>query len=162
MSEHPRSGPWILFAALALGLLGDLLFWPGAAGVNVALWVGAGALLAYGVVRGLKLAQPRQRLLLAAPALLFAVLIAWRDSPTLRLLDFMAIAVALSLPMWRPAAGLASQATVGEAGAGVVACGREALGGPIRLVTQEVPWAALRGSAWRSPRCRWRSSAGCS
>src|SRR3989338_1733253 len=103
MSEHPRVGFAILAAALALGILGDLLFWPGDVGINVGLWLAGGAGLGWLLVRGLRLAAPRERLVLAAPALLFALLIAWRDSPTLHLLDFLAIGVALSLPMWRPA-----------------------------------------------------------
>lgn len=148
MSEHPRTGFWLLGAALALGVLGDLLFWPGADGVNVALWLAAGAALAWGVVKGLRLTAPRERLLLAAPALLFALLIALRDSPTLRLLDFLAIGVALSLPMWRPAAGAPWRAMPAEAAAGLVACAREATGGAAKLVAVDVPWSLLRGSGW--------------
>jgi hypothetical protein len=146
MPEHPRTGPWILIAAIVLGALGDALFRPGADGLNVGLWLAAAAGAAWAVVRGLRLAAPRGRLVLAAPALLFALLIAFRDSPTLRLLDFLAIGVALSLPMWRPAAGVAWRATPGEAAAGIVLCAREAAGGAYRLVAADVPWSIMRGS----------------
>ncbi len=148
MSEHPRIGFWILAAAIALGALGDLLFWPGADGLNVVLWLAAGAALAWTVVRGLRLAAPRERLVLAAPALLFALLIAWRDSPTLRLLDFLAIGVALSLPMWRPASGAPWRAMPAEAAAGLAICAREAVGGAVKLLAVDVPWSLLRGSGW--------------
>src|ERR687894_1307749 len=102
MDRRTRTGLNVLEAALLLGVLGDALLRATPWGINVLLWSGAllAALCALQTRwRGCALAGEGRWLLGAA--VLAAAAFAWRDSPTLKLLDALALAVALSLVAWR-------------------------------------------------------------
>ena len=74
----------LLFVALGLGVLGDLLFYPGLLGLNVFIWAAglALAVLALARVSGSTLRGEGRWLL--APALVFAGFVAWPASPVLQ------------------------------------------------------------------------------
>jgi hypothetical protein len=102
MDRRTRTGLNILEAALLLGVLGDALLRATPWGLNVLLWVGV-------LLAGFRALAARcreggfageGRWLLGA-SVLAAAAFAWRDSPTLKLLDAAAICVALSLLAWR-------------------------------------------------------------
>jgi hypothetical protein len=111
MDRRTRTGLNILEAALLLGVLGDALLRATPWGLNVLLWVGV-------LLAGFRALAARcreggfageGRWLLGA-SVLAAAAFAWRDSPTLKLLDAAAICVALSLLAWR-ARGIVCQRT---------------------------------------------------
>ena len=76
LSRHRALG--IGFAALALGLLGDVLLRPGPSGLGAAIWIAACAAAAVAFRPG----RTANTALAASAA--FGLLIVWRDSPTLQ------------------------------------------------------------------------------
>ena len=73
-----------LFVALALGVLGEYLFYPGLLGINALVWTAAlcGGALLVARVNGLTFRGEGRWLI--APALMFAAFVAWRSSPVLQ------------------------------------------------------------------------------
>ena len=151
MSESTRTGLGALGAALLLGLLGSLVLRWGPWGVNVPLWV-LGLLAA-----GAALAAWRRVPLhgegrwLALPAVLFAAAFAWRDSPALLTLDFLALAVALGLVAARSRAGRLYVATLLEYLGGLLLAFVHALGGTIALLAEHIRWAEVPRKGWARP-----------
>jgi hypothetical protein len=102
MKDRTRRGLDILQAALILGVTGDALLRATPWGLNVLLWV----LVA--LVAGLALLARWRRVglsgdsrLVALPLIFFASCFVWRDSLTLKLIDGIAILLALSLAVLR-------------------------------------------------------------
>ncbi|HEV8687686.1 MAG TPA: DUF4173 domain-containing protein [Gaiellaceae bacterium] len=136
MSERTRLGLAVLGAALALGVLGDLLLRETPWGLNWALWAFAFTAAAW-------LAGARRPLLLLALA--YSALLLWRASPMLATLNLAASASALALATAPLRAGIASYAAAAlrlawNTGAGAV------------LVPAEVDWSD-------TPRGRWTGHA---
>jgi hypothetical protein len=142
MSPRTRQGLLLLGAALALGLVADVLvsFLP--ARLNVALGLGALAITVLALAETGVVALPVSLGRLAAPLLLLGTALLWRDSPTLFALNLVGVAsvAALAAPRLRSVgrrAGLADFAI----GAGELA-GAAALGAP-PLVLRDIDWASL-------------------
>src|SRR5437762_170006 len=131
-----RVGAAMLGAALALGLAGDLLLrvdW----GVNLALWLAALAgLAALFARRGGGATRAR----LALAALGVAATLAWRDSPTLRALDLVAVFALLGLAA---CGGRIARLGLLEAAAGVLSAWVLALAGLAPSLLSDVRWREL-------------------
>jgi hypothetical protein len=116
-----------LAAALALGVLGDLVFRTPVWGLNLTLWIGALA-LARQALTSERLREPRWPWL---AAMFFAAMWLIRDSEMLLAVDLLALLGLLSLPL------------VARAGKGLLpAGGAEIIAGPVRSV-----WHAGIGAA---------------
>lgn len=148
MDDRRKRPGAVLGAGLVLGLLADaLLRANGEPALNLFLWaaalVGAVALLQRG--RGAPTSGEAARLL--GVGLAFAATLAWRDSPTLKLLARGATAGAFALAALEAGTAWVRRAGVTRYGLAVaVAAVRSGLGALVPLV--DVDWAALReGSA---------------
>lgn len=136
----------IVGVALVLGLLADLLLRGTPWGINVSLWIVcllAGLFWAKGQ-GGVRMQFGS--LLLMAPMAVFGICFAWRDSATLRALDWMAIIVSAALvitrqtaPFWAPTLGRMFQSVFNLAG--------HCLAGFVHLVARDIDWSQQRSGA---------------
>jgi Domain of unknown function (DUF4153) len=142
VSDRTRLALGLLGAALFLGLLGDQLLRSTPFGLNVLLWVAALACVLVALGRRYRIPLSGGRRWMLPALLVFAALVAWRDSAWLLALDLFALVVALTLGALRTPrpvhrAGLADYAVgLGYAGA--------AIGGrPIQLMQEDIDWQEL-------------------
>ncbi|HEX2203476.1 MAG TPA: DUF4173 domain-containing protein, partial [Longimicrobium sp.] len=151
MSDRTRHALGVAAGALLLGALGDGLLRPTPWGLNLALWT----LALVAVTAALQRWTAGDAELEWAPvALGVAVLMAWRDSPTLKGLDLAALLVTLGLAVYRARGGAVLRAGLAAHAVGLVEAAWETVSGPARLVGRDVRWAEL-------PRGRWsRAAAG--
>ncbi len=154
MNDRTRQGLDTLRAALILGVLGDVLLRATPWGLNVLLWmlvfVAAGVGL---LVRWRRGPLTREGRWLVLPLLFFAACFVWRDSLTLRLLDALALLLALGLVTLHTQTArvwLASFRDHAEAAA--FSAFNYAFGFPT-LVLSDVQWREI-------PRGRWTRHAG--
>lgn len=89
-----RTGSRVIAGSVALGVLGDALFYDAAAGLNVPLWTAALVGIYALAWRGREQRPAAHQLVLFAAALVFAAMVAWRGSPTLQTLNLMACSAA--------------------------------------------------------------------
>src|SRR5437870_4173162 len=97
MTGDTKIGLGLLVSALALGALGEALFYGVPPGVNVALWCAALLGIAVGLARWNHLPFYGEGRWLIAPILFFAGALAWRDSPVLQGLDILTLLILLAL-----------------------------------------------------------------
>ena len=144
MNERTKKGLDCIEAALLLGVMGDALLRATPWGVNVLLWVGVLVLAFIALI-----ARWRSDLLkeegrwVVLPVLFFAAAFAWRDSMTLKSLDFLLLLLSLALVGWRAKANkirLAGMMEYAQA---------------IALHTANALFASFH---WRSPMCVGRSA----
>jgi hypothetical protein len=90
----------VLEVALLMGLFGDALLRSGRLGLNLFLWLGALIGGVFLLLRWSRRTDLKQTGLLFALALFGVIGIAWRASPTLKLLDVCSILFALTLLVW--------------------------------------------------------------
>lgn len=147
MSEQSRLGLAVVCAAVVLGALGALLFTGNGLGLNLTIWVLA--LVAAGVVTASRsgAALPSGARWLVAPAVLFALLFAWRDSPTLKLLNGIALAGAICLPLLRAGIDRLRTAYLTDFALGAVLAGAHGSAGTFALLT-EVEWRSVARDGW--------------
>jgi hypothetical protein len=142
VSEQTRVGLGVAGAAAGLGILGDVLLRSTPWGLNLALWTAA-------LVTMIALLQRWVDADDAATgwiplALGTAALMAWRDSPTLKMLDVTALAIILGLAMLRARGGQVRMAGLAHHAVGVAASAGDAAVGAARLLFRDVRWAELR------------------
>jgi hypothetical protein len=80
---------------------------------------------------------------MAAPLVLFAALLAWRDSPLLQAVNLFAIAGAFALGALRRTERKLAHAEVDDYVAGAVTAGAAAIVGAVELMQRDVPWPEL-------------------
>ena len=149
MNSRTKLGLSVLEAAVLLGVLGDALLRATPWGINVLLWTGAlvAALLALMPrAERASLAGASRPLLIAA--LFFAAAFAWRDSPTLKLLDAGALVVALSLLAWRARGGRVRLGGLTDYVMGMVLAGLNAAFGCFPLLLSDVKWGQIPHAGW--------------
>jgi len=159
MNERTKKGLDCLEAALVLGLLADLLLRAVPWGINVLLW--AGALVAAVVALRMRWRSrssgssgdggaffKEEGRWLVLSALFFAAAFAWRDSMTLKSLDFLALLLALSLLSWRAGGRRMRLAGVLDYALGVGFAAVNALFAFFPLVLVDVRWKEIPRRGW--------------
>jgi hypothetical protein len=144
MDRRTRTGLNILEAALLVGVLGDALLRATPWGLNVLLWSGAllAALCALRARwRGRALAGEGRWLLGAAT--IAAAAFAWRDSPTLKLLDALALCVALSLVAWRARGRSVRLARLADYARAVGGAALDSMFSALPLAASDVRWRTI-------------------
>jgi hypothetical protein len=143
MNSTTKLGFAILSAALVLGLLGDALLRATPWGLNVGLWMAALILVGIALVRRQRIALTGDGRWMAAPALLFAVAFAWRDSVTLKSLDTLALLIALAFVLRHGRAGSLRIAGIADYASSLLLAALYAFSGPIFLLFRDIRWQAL-------------------
>lgn len=150
MTDRTRLGLGVLEAALLLGLLGDALLRVTPWGINILLWAATLGVAVWTVPLcwgGAAAAKEKSRLML--PMLFFAAAFAWRDSPTLRFLDGLGVALVLLL-MASPLAQIKRMRVAGlveYAREVITALGRTVFG-MIPLLRRDVAWKEIPHNRW--------------
>jgi len=149
MDGRTRLGLWLLGAALALGVLGDLLLRATPWGINVFLWVAflACAAVALSRIGGLEVVGGGRWLV--PLAVLFAAAVAWRDSPVVASLDVLAVLVALSLAAFRGRRGTLRASGISEYVLGGIYTGVVSSAGPLPVMVSEIRWREVARGRWR-------------
>lgn len=152
MDDRTKLGLWLLFTALVAGLLGDALLRATPWGINVLLWVAALAGGAVFLARLGRIAAAGEGRWLVPVAVLFAVGLAWRDSPMVAALNIFALLVAVGLAALRGRSGVLRGAGISEYLLAGLYSGALASAGPVPVAVRDVRWReAFRG--------RWKGSA---
>jgi hypothetical protein len=151
MDERTRLGLGVLGAALFLGVLGDGLLRATPWGINLLVWVAAlvGASVAVAWRGRLRVAGEGRWLV--PVALVFAAGLAWRDSPTVVLLNLLAFLVAVSLATLWGRRGRLRLAGVSEYVLGGIYAGTLSSAGPVPVAAREIGWQQVARGRWRSP-----------
>ncbi|HZT43768.1 MAG TPA: DUF4173 domain-containing protein [Chthonomonadaceae bacterium] len=149
MQTNTRVGLGVLGVAAILGILGDMLLRVDSWGLNIGVWIGA-------LVAALLLLAWRQQVCLLGegrwlllPALLFAVLFAWRDSATLKALDGLALLIALALAAVCGRVGSLRIVGVMTYAYHLLIAGLNVAFGPILLLLSDIAWKEIPGQGWR-------------
>ena len=151
MDERTRLGLGVLGAALFLGVLGDGLLRATPWGINLLVWVAALAGAAVAVAWRGRLRVAGEGRWLVPVALVFAAGLAWRDSPTVVLLNLLAILVAVSLAALWGRRGRLRLAGVSEYVLGGIYAGTLSYAGPVPVAAREIRWQQVARGRWRSP-----------
>ena len=151
MDERTRLGLGVLGASLMLGALGDMLLRATPWGVNFFLWAVALAGAAAVLVWLGRLRVAGEGRWLVPVALLFALGIAWRDSPAVVLLDLLAFLIATSLAVLRGRSGRLRVAGISEYLLGGIYTGALSYAGPLPVAIRDVRWRDLARGGWRDP-----------
>jgi hypothetical protein len=130
----------VVVSAVALGALGDYLFQGHALGLNAGVFTLAfvAALAILLRIGGVPLHQGRRAMV--APLVLFAGLLAWRDSPLLLATNLLAVAGAVALGALRRTKPSLVDAQVTDYVVGAAAAGASTFAGAIDLLEKDVPW----------------------
>lgn len=142
LSERTRVGLGVAGAAVGLGIAGDVLLRSAPWGLNLALWTAA-LVMAIGALQRWTDADTDAGWM--PLALAAAVLIAWRDSPTLKALDLAALCIILGLAMLRARGGEVRLAGLAHHAIGVAASAGDAAVGAASLLFRDVRWSEMRG-----------------
>jgi Domain of unknown function (DUF4173) len=151
MDERTRLGLGVLGAALFLGVLGDGLLRATPWGINLLVWVAALAGAAVAVAWRGRLRVAGEGRWLVPVALVFAAGLAWRDSPTVVLLNLLAFLVAVSLAALWGRRGRLRLAGVSEYVLGGIYAGTLSSAGPVPVAASEIGWQQVARGRWRSP-----------
>jgi hypothetical protein len=150
MDREKRLGLALLAAAVALGLLGDLVFHGRPLGLNVALFALAFVAALAVLLRVGRAPLHQGRRWMALPLLVFSFAFLWHASMLLVATNLLAIAGAVTLGALRRTQHSPVRADVGEYVAAGASAGFGAFGGAVRLLQHDVPWseaqAVLRGT----------------
>src|SRR3712207_4748099 len=138
MDDRTKLGLGLLGAALAVGLLGDLLLRATPWGINVLMWVAILAGAAVALWRWRRLEATGGGRWLVPVAVLFAAAVAWRDSPVVACLDVLAVLVALSLAAFRGRRGGLRPSGISEYVLGGIYTGTLSAAGPLPVMLKEV------------------------
>jgi hypothetical protein len=142
VSEHTRASLGVAGAALGLGVLGDVLLRSAPWGINLTLWTAALVIAVAGLQRWVDADDAAAGWI--PLALAATVLVAWRDSPTLKALDLAALGVIVGLAMVRARGGQVRLAGLAHHVAGLAVSAGDAAAGAARLLFRDVRWSELR------------------
>ncbi|HEX2206549.1 MAG TPA: DUF4153 domain-containing protein [Longimicrobium sp.] len=142
VSERTRVGLGVTGAALALGIAGDALLRSIPWGINLALWTAALVVAIAALQRWA--AADAAGVGWMPLALGVAVLVAWRDSPTLKALDLVALTIILGLAMLRARGGEVRLAGLAHHAIGVATSSGDAAVGAAKLLFGDVRWSEVR------------------
>lgn len=149
IDEKMKSGLEILEAAVLLGILGDGLLRVTPLGVNVFLWALALAAAAWAlIVRRRGDLKTIENGLLITPIIIFAAFFAWRDSPTLMLLNALAIMTTLVMFTVQGQNIAVRLAGFFQYALGAVSTGINAAFAPFFLVFGDIKWKTMPRVGW--------------
>lgn len=152
MEQRGRLSIAIVIGALLAGGGGDWLLRAFPWGINVSLWTSGLLGIALLLVRWFGVPLSGDGWFLRGPIIVFALLLAWRDSTTLALLNTLTLLTLLGLAIvYSPSGRLRAGGVLMYAG-GVLQAGLAATIGPFYVLFVEVPWQILK------PRGRGRIS----
>ncbi len=149
MNERTKQGLQIIGGALSLGVLGDALLRAPGLGLNFFLLTCA--LAAATVVllkRWRRAALKSEGSWLLLPIIAGAGACVWRDSPTLQLLDVLAVLSAFGLLAARARGKSVRFAGLSDYARGLAGAGLSALFGSVPLVFTDVRWCELPRTNW--------------
>ena len=140
----------VLSSALLLGILGDWLVRADRLGLNFFLGVVALVVVAATLVRWERPSAPVRVLLLLLLPPTFAFGVAWRDAPLLSVLNILAVAATLALPVICIGGVRLSLGRPLDYAGGLVTTGLRTAMGPLRFASREVPWDEVLNQLHRS------------
>jgi len=138
----------VLGTALVMGILADALLRAVPWGLNLLIWMGAlsAAITFHARGRAETLSGGGQWLLVVVA--LFALGLAWHDSPALKILSLFAALTALSLVILRAQGGRVRFAGLVEYALGAAVAGLNAAFGLLPVLLGEAEWKKLLGGRW--------------
>lgn len=148
MNEKTTLGLYVLFTGFVLGLLTDLLLRVTPWGINFAIWMAALALGLFLLLRRWEPERLKNDRWLFLPVILFAAAFAWRDSHTLKTLNFAALFVGLSLVTMRARLVPIRIAGIIRYGYGMALTGINTLCGILPLFFIDVKWGEIPRKGW--------------
>src|SRR5262245_7605403 len=148
MTDRTKLGIFVLIAAFALGIHGDLLLRARPWGLNLFLWIAALVASVFLIVRWRRVALNGSGRWLVVPVLAFAASLTWRDSPVLNRLSLFALSLSLSLALLRAQAGQLLLAGVMEYHLSVLIAAFNAVAGAVRLVVEDIQWKYIPHDGW--------------
>jgi len=143
MSPRTRQGLAILGAALALGLMADLLAHLVPARLDLALGLGALVLALAALAQGGLLSLPASLASLGAPLALLGVALIWRDSRTLFALNLVGVLTVAALASPRLRAVGRRRAGLGDYAVGAGELAGASAAGAASLVFTDIEWSTL-------------------
>ncbi len=155
LSAVTRNALGVMGGAVAMGALGDALLRATPWGINLTLWTLALVAAALGLRRWAGLDAAGRAWV--PMALAIAVLMAWRDSPTLKAFDIAALGLVLALAMHRARGGRLRTGGMVAYGAGLARSTLETIAGLIVLAFEDVRWSEVargRGAGFLLPLLR--------
>ncbi len=148
MNATTRTSLTLLPLALGMGLLGDQLLRATPWGLNVFLWTLAGLATLGVLTLRLRLTVLGEGAWLALPALGFALGLTWRDSPTLKALDIVGLAICLAVGAARTRAGQVRLAGILDYVVDIFYAGFQAAFGVIPLLFRDTEWNTIPRTGW--------------
>lgn len=147
MARETKLALALVGSALALGVLGDVLFQGKPLGLNVAVWAAAfvTTLTTLLLIGRAPLHQGRRYMV--APLLVFAALFVWHDSPLLVAANLLALAAALAMGALRRTRPRLRTATLSDYGGGLIAAGCSMVAGALPLLMNDIRWREVAGGA---------------
>jgi hypothetical protein len=155
LSSNTRNALGVLGGAVAMGALGDALLRATPWGINLTLWTLALVAAALGLRRWAGLTAAGRAWV--PMALAIAVLMAWRDSPTLKAFDIAALGLVLALAMHRARGARLRTGGMLEYAAGLARSTLETVAGLLVLAFEDVRWSEVargRGASFLLPLLR--------
>jgi hypothetical protein len=143
-TSRARGGWTILAAAVALGLLGDVLLraWPW--GINATIWLTCVCAVALALPRVEPLGLPRARgTIWLWAAIAFSLMLAWRASLVLQALNIGAIFLCLGMVAFRSVTAAVRLASITEYAGNAASSAAQAVGGMAVLLVQGLDWRAM-------------------
>ena len=144
MGRETKIGIALAGSALALGILGDVLFQGQWLGLNLAIWTTGFVVLLTVLLRLSSGPLHQGRRFMVGPLVLFSAMFAWHDSPLLLVANLVALAAAVSMGALRRTKPRLSSATLSDYGGGAVAAGCSMLAGAVPLLMSDIRWKELR------------------
>ena len=138
----------VLGTAVVMGVLADALLRVFPWGLNLFLWMAAlsAAIAFHARWRDETLSGGGQWLLVVVT--LYALGLAWHDSPALKMLSLLAALTALSLVIWRAQGGRVGFGGLVEYALGAAVAGLNAAFGLLPVLFGEAEWKKLLGDRW--------------
>jgi hypothetical protein len=130
------------------GALGDALLRATPLGVNLFVWIAAliASVTAVLILNRVESDTGRKRLVI--PLLLFAAAVAWRDSPVLKALNLVGVAITLGMVLMRSGSVKLLAAGVTDYAYSVLASLFSALGGAGHLIGDDIQWKEIPRDGW--------------
>lgn len=148
MSERTKLGLAITAAAGFLGVAADALLRTDRVGLNGFLWVAVLFAAVLALARRLGMTLTGEGRWLIPPAILLAAAFMWRDSPTLVMLDTLALAAVMALMAATAREGSLRAAGILECAAGGFLAAVQTAFGALTVLLNDIQWDQLPRSRW--------------